>query len=98
MTATATATKTTKTAPTTTPEDNKEDRFGSRGPIYLAVNAVLTTTPKTMATILAESGVELPQYGHLGDLVKKGLVIKTKEGYALPAAPKAKKGKGKKAK
>jgi hypothetical protein len=51
-----------------------------------------------MATILAESGVELPQYGHLGDLVKKGLVIKTKEGYALPAAPKAKKGKGKKAK
>lgn len=93
-----TKTKTTKTK--TTRNGDAVDRFGNRlGTEAAKINAALTGTPKSMAQLLAETGVAKQQYGHLGGLVKRGLVVKDKDGYALAgAAPKAKKStkKGKK--
>jgi hypothetical protein len=67
------------------PVSAKRDRFGSRlGSKQAAVNAVLTETPKKMKEIMQEAGVDATYYNHLGKLAMQGLVVRTKEGFALP--------------
>jgi hypothetical protein len=61
----------------------KLDPYGSKvGSVQARVNATLTARPKSMKQIMEEAGVNSTYYEHLGKLVKKGLVVKTDEGFA----------------
>jgi hypothetical protein len=67
---------------------NAQDRFGSRqGSKHAKANAVLSTVPKKMKQIMAEAGLDDTYYDHLNALVKRGLVVKSEAGYALPSGP-----------
>lgn len=47
--------------------------------------AALTKTPKSMKELKAVAGTDANQYGQMGRLVAKGLVVKTEDGlYRLP--------------
>jgi hypothetical protein len=60
------------------------DKFGSRlGSDAAKANAVLTKKPKKMAEIVKEGDLNGTVYQHLNALASKGLIKKTKEGYAL---------------
>jgi hypothetical protein len=63
-----------------------QDGFGSRlGSKHAKANAVLTITPKKMKQIMAEAGLDATCYNHLNALVKRGIVVRTEAGYALPS-------------
>ncbi|HEY1380255.1 MAG TPA: endonuclease NucS domain-containing protein, partial [Gemmataceae bacterium] len=65
---------------------NAQDRFGSRqGSKQAKANTVLTAVPKKMKQIMAEAGLDDTCYNHLNSLVKRGLVMKSEAGYALPS-------------
>ncbi len=82
-------------------ESGSKDRFGSSlGSDYARINAVLTCTPKTVPALVKEACVTPKEfknddgrvalqmgtyYVHLKKLAEKGLVVKTADGYALPA-------------
>jgi hypothetical protein len=68
------------------PITNVKDKFGShQGSRYSKANAVLTTAPKKMKQIVAEAGLDDTCYNHLNALVKRGLIVKSEAGYALPS-------------
>lgn len=63
-----------------------KDQFGSReGTKGARVNAVLTKTPQGGSEIFKAAGLKDGEtcYNHLNGLVEKGLVTKSKEGYAI---------------
>ncbi|HIJ53840.1 MAG TPA: hypothetical protein HPP66_11895 [Planctomycetes bacterium] len=63
-------------------EGRGTDRFGSRlGSNQAKINAVLSTEPKTMKTLVEEAGFSSTYYGHLGRLIEKGFVEKTDRGF-----------------
>jgi hypothetical protein len=65
------------------------DKFGSRIDSKCArINAVLSTEPKRMKTLLKEAGLSNTQYGHLRSLIEKGFVEKTNKGFREIVGPK----------
>lgn len=62
----------------------KCDKFGSRiGGRNAAINAVLSTKPQKMAELTKLAKVPGTYYCHLAELIKKGIVKKSKDGFAL---------------
>ena len=65
--------------------DGKErgaDKYGYRlGSDRAKINAVLSTEPKTMKTLVQEAGLSDTYYQHLKRLVEKGFVEKTDKGF-----------------
>ena len=67
-------------------DDDKErrgtDKFGSRlGSNQAKINAVLSTEPKMMKTLVQEAGLSGGYYNHLKSLIEKGFVEKTDKGF-----------------
>ncbi len=61
---------------------NGTDNFGSRlGSNQAKINAVLSTEPKTMKTLVEEAGLSSTYYNHLKSLIEKGFVEKTEKGF-----------------
>lgn len=60
------------------------DQFGFRkGSKASRIAGVITKTPKSMQELMAEAGLDKQQYGYVGKLVERGLVVKTDNKYAL---------------
>jgi len=58
------------------------DKFGSRlGSNKAKINAVLSTEPKMMKTLVQEAGLSGGYYNHLKSLIEKGFVEKTDKGF-----------------
>jgi len=58
------------------------DKFGSRlGSNKAKINAVLSTEPKMMKTLVQEAGLSGGYYGHLNRLIEKEFVEKTDKGF-----------------
>lgn len=63
------------------------DQFGFRkGSKASRIAGVITKTPKSMQELMAEAGLDKQQYGYVGKLVERGLVVKTDNKYALAPA------------
>jgi len=66
----------------TDPQPEGTDKWGYRiGSKKARINAVLSTEPKTMKTLMQEAGLSNTQYGHLKSLIEKGFVEKTDKGF-----------------
>jgi hypothetical protein len=64
------------------PEGRGTDRFGSPvGSNQAKINAVLSTEPKTMKTLVDEAGLSGTYYQHFKRLIEKGFVEKTDKGF-----------------
>jgi len=64
------------------PEGRGTDRFGSPvGSNQAKMNAVLSTEPKTMKTLVDEAGLSGTYYQHLKSLIEKEFVEKTEKGF-----------------
>jgi hypothetical protein len=58
------------------------DKFGSRlGSNKAKINAVLSTEPKMMKTLVQEAGLSGGYYQHMKSLIEKGFVEKTDKGF-----------------
>lgn len=73
----------------TDPQLGSTDKWGYRlGSKQAKINAVLSTEPKAMKTLLKEAGLSNTQYGHLRSLIEKGFVEKTGNGFREIVGPK----------
>lgn len=74
-----------KDKPSTDDEATSKDSFGSReGSEQSLVNKVLSKKPQKMKDLAEKAGLAGKTfYNHLNDLVGKGLVVKSPEGYSI---------------